>query len=224
MNKFVACHYSLRSPFKKGLKEKKLSKVKLEVYSSVSSDSTALLTLHTYSLVTRPCSFISHRNSPGSIQSGSNQFWHTELITRTSLLGPTGIHLIPGRESARANKVPCPRVQHHVQDSPASDSNPQSLASRARYHCTMAPHFSTQTVHPVKSKLGKSLTSAQQSAVLMWVTCQGRVGKMHISLFLNGEGCVSLSFIFLPSETHGSSATMHDPPVVHRCTDTGLVV
>ena len=60
--------------------------VKVEVCSPVSSISAALLTLHNYLLVTGPCSLISHLNSLGSIQPGSHKFWHTQLITHSSLL------------------------------------------------------------------------------------------------------------------------------------------
>ena len=65
-----------------------LLKVKIEVYSLISSEGAALLTLSNYFLVTGPLSFISHLNLPRSIQPGSHKFCHTWLITHTSLHSP----------------------------------------------------------------------------------------------------------------------------------------
>ena len=55
------------------------------IYSQLSSASAALLTLHSYPLVTGACSFVSHLDSPGSIQPGTHSFWPTGLITHTNL-------------------------------------------------------------------------------------------------------------------------------------------
>ena len=72
----------------------------------------ALLTrLHTITPWSRTCSFISHLNSPGSIQPGCHH--GAGLIqTRRSLPCPTSTHLLLRRESAHAGKVPCLGAQH----------------------------------------------------------------------------------------------------------------
>ena len=88
----------------------------MEVYSPVSSANAALLTWHSYPLVAGPCSFISHLSFLGSIQPGSHKFWRTQLITHTSLLGPTRYPLLLlGQEGVRVGKRPCPRAQHRQQ-------------------------------------------------------------------------------------------------------------
>ena len=58
----------------------------------------------------RTCSFISHLNSPGSIQPGCHFSAHGTLQTHKPTPSYTvvpGTYILLGRESARAGKVPC---------------------------------------------------------------------------------------------------------------------
>ena len=112
------------------------------IYSPVPSASAPLLTLHNYSLITGPCSFISHLISQGSTQPGSHKFWLTWLITHASLLGPTRYPLsLLGRKGARMGKG---LAQEHTGNSnfgPVVDqARDLSLASRACYHWATTPH------------------------------------------------------------------------------------
>ena len=85
-----------------------LVKVKVEVYSLVSSakrhspDFTPLPPGH------RTCSFISRLNSPGSIQAGSH-FWRTKLFQHTSLHCPTRYPLTPGSRECTCRQSALPR-------------------------------------------------------------------------------------------------------------------
>ena len=84
-----SCH-----PFFIGISEQYII-VKMEVYSPISSVRSALLTLHNYPLVTGPCSFIHHLNSPGGAYSlaatsfGPHDQSHTHKPSR-SCQAPTG--------------------------------------------------------------------------------------------------------------------------------------
>ena len=89
-----------------------LLKVKVEVYSLVSSTKHYSPNFTQLPPGNRTCSFISHLNSPGSIQPGCH-FWHTELFKHTSLHCPARYPLTPGlRDSAHVGKVPCLGAQH----------------------------------------------------------------------------------------------------------------
>ena len=102
----------------------------MEVYSLVSSakryspDFTQLPPGH------RTCSFISHLNSPGSIQPGCH-FRRTELFKHTSLYCPTRYPLTPGSREYACEQSAFPRstTSKHVQRS--RGSNPRSLACKS---------------------------------------------------------------------------------------------
>ena len=104
--------------------------VKVEVYSLVSiakcrsPDFTHLPSGH------RTCSFISHLNSPGSIQPGCH-LRRTGLFQHTSLHCPTRYPLRMGQESARVGKVPCLGAQRRsiIQPSPGSNSRALTFKS-----------------------------------------------------------------------------------------------
>ena len=138
----------------------------MEVYSEVSSASAALPTLHTYPLVTGPCSFPSHLNFPGSIQPGSYKFWRLELITHThththmhtslsalprkltkaSLVLP-GTYFTPGsRESTRVDELPGQEYNFnavHSTAQPATRTCMPSLACKSR---TLSPSHSAPRI------------------------------------------------------------------------------
>ena len=106
-------------------------KVKVKVYSLVSSakrystDFTQLPPGH------RTCSFINHLNSPGSIQPGCH-FRRTELFKYTSLHCPNGYPLTPGLRECTCEQSALRRgtTSKHVQRS--WGSNPRSLACTSR--------------------------------------------------------------------------------------------
>ena len=115
------------------MKEKVKVKVKLEVYSLVSSakryslDFTQLPPGHVH----RICSFISHLNSLGSIQPGCH-FLRTELFKHTSLHRPTRYPLTPGSRECTCEQSALPRstTSKHIQRS--RGSKPRSLACKSR--------------------------------------------------------------------------------------------
>ena len=106
-------------------------KVKVEVYSLVSSakryspDFTQLRPGH------RTCSFISHLNSPGSIQPGCH-FGRTELFKHTSLHCPTRYPLTPGSRECTCEQSALPRSTTSKHTQRSRGSNPQSLACKSR--------------------------------------------------------------------------------------------
>ena len=114
--------------------KKKKKKVKVRVYSLVSSakrhspDFIQLTPGH------RTCSFISHLNFPGSIQPGCHFFGARNYSHSQAFTVLPGTHLLLGRESARVSKVPCLGTQRRSIFSAAGDQTGDlSLLSRARY-------------------------------------------------------------------------------------------
>ena len=109
----------------------KKEKKKVQVYSLVSStkcyspDFTQLPPGH------RTCSFISHLNSPGSIQPGCH-FRRMELFKHTSLHCPTRYPLTPGSRECTCEQSALPRstTSKHIQHS--RGLNPQSLTWKSR--------------------------------------------------------------------------------------------
>ena len=106
--------------------------VKVQVHSLVSSakrhstDFTQLPSGH------RTCSFISHLNSPGSIQPGCH-FRLTELFKYTSLHCPTRYPLTPGSTDCTCEQSAFHRRMHNVGAYSAQrGSNPPSLACTSR--------------------------------------------------------------------------------------------
>ena len=106
-------------------------KVKVKVYSLVSSakrhspDFTQLHSGH------RTCSFISHLKSPASIQPGCH-FRCKEQFKHTSLHCPTRYPLTPGSRECTCEQSALPRntTSEHIQRS--RGSNPRSLACTSR--------------------------------------------------------------------------------------------
>ena len=113
-----------------------LSKVKLEVSSPVSSASAALLTRHSYSLVTEPCSFLSHLDLPGVHRARQPQVLvhmtnHTHK-TSQSYQVPT---FTPGSIGSTCVSRLCPRHSVNSKFNPASNwTRNLSLASCTCYH------------------------------------------------------------------------------------------
>ena len=90
----------------------------------------------------RTCLFISHLNSPGSIQPGCHSGAQNYSNTQAFTVLP-GIHLSLGQESARVSKVPCIGAQRRSIVSAAGDwTRDLSHVRRARYHWTTTPHQS----------------------------------------------------------------------------------
>ena len=117
--------------------------VKVGVYNLVSSTSTVLLTLHNYPLITGPFSFISHLNSPGSIQPGSHKVWCTWLTTHTNFPSPTRYQLLLlGGASVHVCKGFTQPHRVNRKFSPSCwQSNPRPLpASCTCYHWATMPH------------------------------------------------------------------------------------
>ena len=108
-----------------GVKKKK--KVKVQVYSLVSSAKRHSPHFTQLSPGHRTCSFISHFNSLGSIRP-SCHFQATELFKHTSLHCPTRYPLTPGSRECTCDQSALPRstTLKHIQHS--RGSNPQSLA------------------------------------------------------------------------------------------------
>ena len=111
------------------------AKVKVWVYSLVSSakrhspDVTQLPPGH------RTCSFISHLNSPGSIQPGLPFFGARNYSNTQAFTVLPVTHSLLGQASARVSKVPCLRAQRRNIFSAAGDrTRDLSLVRRARYH------------------------------------------------------------------------------------------
>ena len=112
-------------------------KVKVKVYSLVSSakryspDFTQLPPGH------RTCSFISHLNSPGNIHAARLPFSaHGTIQTQAFTVLP-GTHLLLGQEYAPVSKVPCLGAQRRDTFSAAGHrTRDLSLVDlrRARYH------------------------------------------------------------------------------------------
>ena len=105
-------------------------KVKVVVYSQVSSAKCHSLNFTQLPPGHRTCSFISHLNSPRSIQPGCH-FQHTELFKHTSLHCRTRYPLTPGQESAHVGKMPCLGAQRQNLIQPSQGLNPQSLACKS---------------------------------------------------------------------------------------------
>ena len=109
----------------------KKEKVKVQVYSLVSSakrhspDFTQLPPGH------RTCSFINHLNPPGSIQPGC-YFRRTELFKHRSLHCPTRYPLTPWSRGWTCEQSALPRstTSEHIQRS--RGSKPRSLACTSR--------------------------------------------------------------------------------------------
>ena len=108
-------------------------KVKVQVYSLVSSakchrpDFTQLPPGH------RTCSFISHLNSPGSIQPSCHFLAHGTIQThKPSLSYQVAYPLTPGSRECTCEQSALPRntTSEHIQRS--RGSNPRSLASTSR--------------------------------------------------------------------------------------------
>ena len=116
----------------------------MEVYSLVSSanryspDFTQLPPGH------RTCSFISHLNSPGSIQPGCH-FRPMKLFKHTSLHCPIRYPLTPGSRECTCKQSALPRstMSKHIQHS--RGPNPRSLACKSR--TVPLSHDAPQTFH-----------------------------------------------------------------------------
>ena len=80
----------------------------------------------------RTCSFISHLNSPGSIQPGCHFFGATELFKLTSLHCPTRYPLTPGSRECTCEQSALPRstTSKHIQRSLGSNRRPLACKSR----------------------------------------------------------------------------------------------
>ena len=106
-------------------------KVKVEVYSLVSSAKRYSPDFTQLPPGNRTCSFISHLNSPGSIQPGCH-FRRTALFKHTSLHCPTRYPLTPGSRECTCEQSALPRstTSKHIQR--CRGSNPRSLASKSR--------------------------------------------------------------------------------------------
>ena len=121
-------------------------KVKVRVYSLVSSAKR-----HSPDFIQLPpghrtCSFISHLNSPGSIQPGCHFFGARNYSNSQAFTVLPGTHLLLGRESARVSKVPCLGAQRRSIFSAAGDrTGDLSLVRRAWYHWATTPHTRTFT-------------------------------------------------------------------------------
>ena len=106
-------------------------KIEVQVYSLVSStkryspDFTQLPPGH------RTCSFISHLNSPRSIQPGCH-FRRTGLFNAQAFTVLPGTQSFLGRRSARVGKVPCLEAQCRSIIQRSRGSNTRSLAYKSR--------------------------------------------------------------------------------------------
>ena len=89
----------------------------------------------------RTCSFISHLNSPESIQPGCHFSAHRTIQTHKPSLSYQVPTYSLGRESACVSNVPCLRAQRRSIFSVAGDrTGDLSLVHHARYHWAMTPH------------------------------------------------------------------------------------
>ena len=109
----------------------KKQKVKVQVYSLVSSAKCHSPDFRQLPPGHRTCSFISHLNSLGSIQPGWH-FRHVELFKHTSLHCPTRYPLTPGSRECTCEQSALPRstTSKHIQCSWGSNS--RSLACMLR--------------------------------------------------------------------------------------------
>ena len=123
--------------------------VEVQVYSLVSSvkrhlpDFTQLPPGH------RTCSFVSHLNSPGSIQAGCH-FRCTELFKHTNC--PTRYALTPGlREcTCRQSALPRSTMLEQIQGSARIWTHDLSLVHRACYDWATTPHICSRAVQKVE--------------------------------------------------------------------------
>ena len=128
-------------------------KVKVKVYSVVSSAKrhspgcTQLPPGH------RICSFISHLNSTGSIQPGCHIGARNYLNTQAFTVLP-GTHLLLDRENARVCRGPCLWAQCRSMFSVAGDrTRDLSLVRWASYHQNSIPgNFHEHALYNIQSK------------------------------------------------------------------------
>ena len=93
----------------------------------------------------RTCSFISHLNSPGSMQPGCH-FWRTEVFKHPSVHYPTRYPRTPGSRQCMCRQSALPRCITSQHNSGSRGLNPWSLACKSH---TLPPSHNASPQNPM---------------------------------------------------------------------------